>query len=114
MLIRHDDGTYTGGPLDLLCILHNRAEPTGRYHPAFLEEAPFPGPVQEVSATKIVRLKSKMHHTDGYETLAEAIVGLDDLANKIRLVPENIWRDPIGWDGEQGIVWVIENWRKDV
>ena len=109
MLFRNDDGTYTGGPLDVLCILHDVVR--GTYHPAFFEEAPFPGPHQDVQNMKIVRLKSRMHHTTGSSDLPGALVQLDEMITKIEVPSENIWREPRPWDGSQGIVWVEPNWR---
>ena len=109
MMLSNPDGTFMGGPLDVLCILHDVN--TGRYHPAFFEEAPFPGPVADVRATTIVRLKSKMHHTGGFATLAEAVDNLDnDLSVKLKVPPTNVWRAPRDWDGELGIVWLEPNW----
>jgi hypothetical protein len=110
MLIEKDNGTYTGGPLDVLCILHDVT--TDKFHPAFFEEKPFPGPILGVTEADIVRLKSKMHHTEGFSTLPEALVGLDEFALKIEVPASNLWRYPREWDGELGIVWVLQNWVK--
>jgi len=57
------DGTFTTGHLDVLLILHHVE--AGTYHAAFFEEAPPPGPVQDVGDVAIVRLRSKLHHTTG-------------------------------------------------
>jgi hypothetical protein len=109
MLVKNGDGTFTGGHLDVWCILHD--ENTGRYHAAFFEEKPMPGPQPELKDIKIVRLKSKMHHTEGAEDLDGANKHLDEFAAKIKVPDENIQRDPIPWDGIIGIVRVVENWR---
>jgi len=109
MMIQNGDGTFTGGPLDVLCVLHDVT--TGKYHPAFFEEAPMPGSVADVQDVKIVRLKSKMHHTGGFINLEEAHKSLDELCAQIRVTPENIWRKPREWGGEIGIVWLEENWK---
>lgn len=109
MLLSNNDGTYTAGPLDVLCILHDTT--TGRYHAAFFEEAPFPGPRPEVFEGRAVRLKSKMHHTTGAASLAGAQAHLDDMAKMIAVPPENLWLEPKPWDGEIGIVWMVPNWR---
>lgn len=110
MLIENGDGTYTGGPLDVWCIMHNVEADT--YHAAFFEEKPMPGPRPSVEDTKIVRLKSKMHHTEGAPTLEGALKYLDEMTAKVQVPPENIWREPKDWDGEIGIVWVFPNWRR--
>jgi hypothetical protein len=108
MLIDNGDGSYMTGPLDVLCILHDQT--TGRFHPAFFEEAPFPGPRPDLEDLKVVRLKSKMHHTEGAATLEEAMPLLDELAGRIRVRTTNIWRDPRPWDGQLAVVWLLANW----
>ena len=109
MLIKQEDGTYFAGPLDVVCILHNVK--TGIFHPAFFEESPLPGPVPTVEDTTVVRLKSKMHHTEGYRTIEEAKVGLaTELRSKIKVPDSNVSEDPVPWDGELGIVWIYPNW----
>lgn len=113
MLINNGDGTHTGGPLDVWCILHNATQGADTYHPAFFEEKPMPGPRPSVQDTKVVRLKSKMHHTEGFPTLEKALVQLDELAAKFRVPNENVWREPVEWDGHEGLVWLRENWRKN-
>ena len=66
MLSNNGDGTYTLGPADVMCIFKL---PTGRHHVAILEESPMPGPPQPLDALSFLRLRSKMHHTGGAETL---------------------------------------------
>lgn len=108
MIIERADGTLQCGPLDVVCILHDVK--SGRYHAAFFEEKPLPGPVEAVEETEVVRLKSKMHHTTGTAELASARVHLRDLVTKLNVPQKNIWEDPIDWDGELGLVWVVQNW----
>jgi hypothetical protein len=111
MLIQNEDGTFTAGSLDVFCIL--RDETTGRFHPAFFEESPLPGPVEAAAETIVVRLKSKMHHTVGFESLEEAVVGLqEELIDRIKVPETNICKEPIDWDGQIGIVWICSNWLK--
>lgn len=111
MLIEKEEkGKFIGGPLDVLCILHDIT--TGRYHAAFFEESPFPGPVKDVRKTDIVRLKSKMHHTTGSDSLEGALMHLKELSENIEVPEKNIWKEPQEWDGTIGIVWVKENWRR--
>ena len=111
MLISNADGTYTAGALDVLMILHHVV--AGTYHAAFFKEAPLPGPVREIGEVKIVRLRSKMHHTSGAPTLEGAQVHLDELAGKIHVPPENVWRDkpPYPWDGRHDVTLIVDNWR---
>ena len=110
MLIDNGDGTHTAGPLDVLCILHDPV--ANRYHVAFFEEKPWPGPVPEPEDVKIVRLKSRMHHTEGAPDLEGALVHLDELAASIKVPPENVWREPQTWDAEQvAAVWLVPNWK---
>jgi hypothetical protein len=109
-MIANGDGTYTAGPLDVLMILHDMRANT--FHAAFFEEAPMPGPVQDVKDVRVVRLRSKMHHTAGASTLDAARVDLAEIAQKIQVPDSNIWRDhsPYPWDGQPGIVLFVENW----
>lgn len=108
-MIENGDGTYTGGPLDVLIIL----KCGDRYHPAFLEERMPPGPVVDVRDVDVVRLQSRMHHTTGFATLEEAQADLrNDLAKKLFVPVQNIQYDPIDWDGEIPLIVVVENWRK--
>lgn len=111
MMVNNGNGTFTAGPLDVLLILHDVGNDT--YHPAFFEEAPMPGPVPDYWEVSVVRLKSKMHHTEGAKTLEEAQKLFDELAEKIELPEENRWRDKArDWDGQLGIVFVEQNWRR--
>ena len=111
MLIKNGD-SYIGGPLDAIVVLHDVTKNT--FHAAFFEEAPMPGPVGEVEAVPIVRLKSKMHRTEGAATLAEALEHLDSLTNKIELPESNVARDKaIPWNGELGIIFIVRNWRAE-
>jgi len=106
------DGTFTTGHLDVLLILHHVE--AGTYHAAFFEEAPPPGPVQDVGDVAIVRLRSKLHHTTGASTLEGAKAHLDEVAVKICVPPENLWREkpPYPWDGQLGITVIVDNWRQ--
>src|SRR3990170_2995396 len=110
MLINNGDGTHTGGALDVLLILHDVTK--NRYHAAFFTEAPMPGPIKDVEDVRAVRLQSRMHHTVGSDTLEGAIKHLNELATKILLPPENVWREPHEWDGELGVVLIVGNWRR--
>ena len=110
MLIDNGDGTCTGGPLDVLTILHDVAK--NRFHAAFFEEMPLPGPVKDVQDTEIVRLRCKMHHTVGAGDLPEALHHLEELAEKIQLPNENKHLQPMAWDGTLHVVIFIENWRR--
>jgi hypothetical protein len=111
MLISNGDGTFTAAALDVLLILHHVE--AGTYHAAFFEEARPPGPVQDVADVRVVRLRSKMHHTTGASTLEGAQKHLDELAAKIDVPDENRWRDkpPYPWNGDQGITLLVDNWR---
>ena len=108
MLIDNGDGTHTGGPLDMHLVLHDVT--TDRFHPAFFEEHPMPGLVLPSEEVETIRLKSKMHHTEGFATKEEAIANMkDDLAQKIQLLPLNVVEEPVEWDGQVGIVLLATN-----
>ena len=87
---------------------------TDRYHAAFFEESPLPGKLKSIEETDVVRLKSKMHHTEGSDTLDGAIKHLDELSKKIIVSEENIWKEPIDWDGDPGVTLLRENWKRGV
>jgi hypothetical protein len=110
MLLNNGNGTFTGGPLDAIMILHNIDR--GTYHAAFFEEHPLPGPVLDVEKTKLVRLQSRFHHTEGSLTFEGAVQHVKELAEKITLPKENIFKDkPREWDGKIGITYLVDNWR---
>src|SRR3989344_3421913 len=109
MKIDNGDGTIIGGSLDVLCILHDVQK--NRFHAAFFEEHPLPGPIMPMEETKVVRLKSNLHHTGGSDTLEGAREHLQELRSKIQLPDENLTGEPIPWEGELGIVWIVPNWR---
>lgn len=112
MLIDNGDGTYIVGPLDVLCIL--RHAETGRFHAAFFEEMPMPGPVPPADEVEVIRLKSKMHHTEGSDTLEGAQEHLGELAKQLYIDPMMILRDPQEWDGHEGVVTFMSNPRYGV
>lgn len=111
MLAPNGNGTFLCGPLDVVCVLHDVN--TGKYHAAFFEERPFPGPILPVSETKIVRLMSKMHRTDGADNISGALEHMSELAENLGVPEQNRWTDPREWDGEIGIVWLVPNWAKE-
>lgn len=111
MLIKTGDGTYMAADLDVIMILHHVV--AGTYHVAFFEEARFPGPARDVATTRVVRLRCRMHHAVGAPSLEDAWGHLDELAAKIQIPPENVWRHktPYPWDGRYGVTLVVGNWR---
>ena len=110
MLVSNGDGTYLGGPLDVICVLQD--ETTGLFHACFMEEHPMPGPVVPANEVTVVRLKSKMHHTTGAWTFEEGVEQARELAASIHLADENLMLDaPWEWDGAPALVRIIPNWR---
>ncbi len=91
----------------MICILKL---PTGTYHSTFFEERPLPGPVASVSDTKLVRLKSKMHHTQGSPTLEGAKEHLAQLRERIKVEDRNVLADAAVEVDDPVDVWMIENW----
>jgi hypothetical protein len=108
MLLDNGDKTFTAGSLDVICILKDVT--TGRFHVAFFEEHPMPGPVTSVKDTKFVRLMSKYHHTEGADTIEGAKEQLKEMRAKFLIRDENVSEEPIDWNGELGIVWISPNW----
>lgn len=110
MMIQDGDKVIVG-PLDIVCVLHDVK--TGRFHAAFFEEAPMPGPVGDIADLTVVRLKSKIHHTEGAPTLEEALTQMDEtLLAKMTIADENVVRKAINWDGDLGVVLIVPNWRR--
>lgn len=79
----------------IIAMLHNKV--ADRWHPIVFVENPLPGPPE---AGKPVRHKSKMHHTTGFATQAEAEANArEDLAPRIegaKLALETV----LDWDGQ--------------
>lgn len=107
MLIPQENGTVSAGPADILCILKL---PTGRFHPAFFEEHPMPGPIKPIEELSFVRLKSKMHHTSGMETLEDATAHIADLRKKLIISDENVVSDEAFEVIDPMSVLAIKNW----
>lgn len=90
----------------VIALLYN-AE-TNRWHPIIFCESPLPGPP---SSDKLVRHKSKGHHTSGFDTRDEAIAEAKQIAEKIK--PEAIGpvslslENQFEWDGK-GIPAMVE------
>jgi hypothetical protein len=63
-----------------------------------------------LSDTKVVRLKSKMHHTQGTPDFEEAQKHLEELRQKIAVSDENVVRRPVAWGGEP-FTTIISNWK---
>lgn len=65
-----------------ILILHDPK--TGAYHAALFQEAPFPGPAEtRYRHPRVMRLRSRMHHTVGAMSLEGAQAHADELASKI-------------------------------
>lgn len=103
---------YSAGPLDVVLVL--RDVNSDRYHLAFFEHHPMPGPIVQYGELEVVRLKSKMHHTEGAETLEGALKVMDEfLTQSVHVFDGNAFRGgAIEWDGEIGIVCIASNWRR--
>ena len=104
MLIENN-GVYECGYLDIVCILKNVN--TNRYHVAFFEEHPLSGEIKPMKEIKYTGLVSKMHHTGGADTLELALKDLDTLLTKIKVPIENVFKEPLNWDGRIPISYVL-------
>ena len=60
----------------IVAMLHDTEH--DRWHPVVFEEKPLPG-----NPDNPIRHKSKMHHTEGFATRDEALVGCDGLAHQL-------------------------------
>lgn len=73
----------------IVCLLHNTA--TNRWHPILFVESPLP------SESKLVRHKSKCHHTEGFESREAANASATELAAKVQA---RLLLDDVGeWNG---------------
>lgn len=104
MLIENGNGTFTAGPLDVMCILMDPLNNT--FHPAFLEEAPFPGPVQDIDKVSMIRLKSHFHHTEGFKSFEEAQANIRESFSK-KIECKNLWDAPVVWDSKSMIFTMV-------
>lgn len=64
-------------------VVIQKASDTGRFHPALYAPAPFPGEM----LPSVTRYKSRMHHTEGFETESEAWSKARDLAEQVDADP---------------------------
>ena len=79
-----------------IALLHNEA--SGRWHPILFSEAPFPG---APDAAAPVRLRSRGHHTLGFETREAAIAGAHELKGQVEPMPAMFLEADIAWDGAE-------------
>lgn len=85
MMIPKDDGTYITGPFDVIGILHDTAKE--RFHACLWVDHPLPGG----SPPGVVRLKSKLHHTEGSESFEGAVQHAHEMREKIEVADRNVW-----------------------
>lgn len=90
MIILNSNSTCSCGNADIICILKL---PTGTYHVAFYEEVPMPGPIKPISELDFVRLKSKMHHTQGAATIDGAREHAKMLRENLIISDANVYLD---------------------
>lgn len=105
MLIEIEPGVLMAGPADVICIL----QVGNRFHAAFFEELPMPGPIQPIKELDFIRLKSKMHHTIGTDTLEGAKKHVEEMRKNIKVNDNNIADEPLVVDDPISVL-VIENW----
>lgn len=109
MLLQQDNGTFLAGPADIICILQL---PKGIYHAAFFEEHPMAGQTKPINELEFLRLKSKMHHTTGADTLEGAQEHVKEMREKIILSDDNIMIDEAIPVTDPVNVWPVLNWTK--
>lgn len=78
-----------------IAMLHNQAQ--NRWHPILFSEAPFPG---APDLTAPIRLRSRGHHTEGFDTRDAAIVAAQELKAKVEPDPAMFLESDIEWDGK--------------
>ena len=78
----------------IVTLLHNTK--LNRWHPSLYLESPLPGPPE---ADKPVRHKSKMHHTNGFDTREAALASAVELIGRAGGTKLALGAD-LEWDGE--------------
>lgn len=109
MLIDQGDGTFLAGPADIMCIL---GLPSGKFHVAFFEEKPMSGPVRPIEELAVIRLKSKMHHTQGASTLEGAREQIRELRERIVITDGSVMTDEVITVEDPVSTWILPNWIK--
>ena len=110
MLIENGDGTFIGGQGDVICILEL---PTGTFHTAFFEEHPLPGQNKSLAEEDFLRLKSRMHRTEGSKTLEEEQLKLEEMRAKIKIPDSNVIRERAIKVEDPVNIWILPNWVKE-
>lgn len=106
MLLETAPGRYQAGEADVILI----AQLGARFHVVFLEEHPLPGPIGPIATQAFIRLKSKMHHTAGEDTLAGAQARLDEMRETITIADANVSRERALFVGDCVMVFSVANW----
>ncbi len=89
----------------LVKMLHNIKE--NKWHPIFYYDSPFPGGLGEDSINnKVIRYKSKGHHTTGFDKREDAVNSANGLINQLKAQHDTVTAeiDPsedLPWDGEE-------------
>lgn len=76
---------------------------TGRFHPMFYRDAPFPGGVDSDLNRNVARFKSGGHHTNGFATREEADSANEESRERLIEAGEKCWPGLISdweWDGQ--------------
>lgn len=84
-----------------LGIVRNTA--TGRWHPMFYRDSPFPGGFDSDLNRNVTRFKSGGHHTEGFATREKAEASIEDRRAKLASGGEPCAPGLIAdweWDGE--------------
>lgn len=109
MFVAIGNGQYACGSFDVLAVLHDQR--TGRFHAAVLVEDPPPGEPKPLEQVEVVRLRTRMHHTAGADTLEGACEHLREIHKQIHVLDTNIWFDKVfEWDGGHGAMVLVKNW----
>lgn len=84
-------------------------ERTGRWHPILFRDAPFPGGASTDGAPQ--RLRSKGHHTEGFDSREAAVGNANELADQCSA--RCALDDDIPWDGEEmpamNVLYILED-----
>lgn len=106
------DKQVTGGSFDFSCILYDVRH--GRFHPCVMAEKPMPGPLAAPQDATCIRVMSKGHHTEGFETFEEAVTFIQTQDNLVLVESNCAVKHALQWDSDYpAIVWIMPNWHKE-
>lgn len=112
IVVNRETGSRTGGPLDILCILHNVSE--RHFRIVFFDSGLWSkSDALMAEQLDVIDVKMKFLHPERAKTLAQAREYLAEMREWVALPDRNVAQEPIPWDGQFGTRWNLKNWWRD-